>query len=100
MTDREKCECGLRAQCDGTCYILGYESDPPDANFCATVEVPCGFDKGNLVRKTRGYPWPGVVQSVFTTEAGETRVVVECTVPEVRGALHIFNPEQLERIEP
>ena len=33
--------------------------------------------------------------SVFDTLAGKTRVVVECTVPEVAGALHIYSPEQL-----
>lgn len=26
-------------------------------------------------------------------EAGERRIVVECTVPEVAGALHIYNPD-------
>jgi hypothetical protein len=48
------------------------------------------------VRKIRGYKWPGVVVADFTTLKGERRLVVECTVPEVAGALHIFSPEQLE----
>lgn len=52
---------------------------------------------GDHVRKFRGYQWPGVVVAVFTTLAGKTRVVVECTIPEVAGALHIYSPEQLER---
>jgi hypothetical protein len=30
------------------------------------------------------------------TLGGEVRVVVECVVPEVAGALHIYNPDQLE----
>ena len=54
---------------------------------------------GSRVQKIKGYKWPGVVVSVFTTLAGQTRIVVECTVPEVAGALHIYNPEQLERID-
>jgi hypothetical protein len=49
---------------------------------------------GDRVQKATGYKWPGVV-SVFDTLAGKTRVVVECTVPEVAGALHIYSPEQL-----
>lgn len=50
---------------------------------------------GDTVEKINGYRWPGVVVSVFHTTEGKERVVVECTVPEVRGALHIYNPEQL-----
>jgi hypothetical protein len=52
---------------------------------------------GDVVEKISGYRWPGVVRSVFTTIAGETRIVVECTVPEVAGALHIYSPSQLRR---
>ncbi len=51
---------------------------------------------GDRVQKVRGYRWPGVVVSVFETLAGHRRVVVECTVPEVAGALHIYNEDQLE----
>jgi hypothetical protein len=53
------------------------------------------FSIGDRVQKIKGYRWPGVVVSVFSTLKGETRVVVECTVPEVAGALHIYSPEQL-----
>lgn len=56
-----------------------------------------GFRVGDKVRKVRGYEWPGVVVSCFETLDGKPRYVVECTVPEVRGALHIYNGEQLER---
>lgn len=56
------------------------------------------FAVGERVRKLKGYAWPGVVVSVFKTISGATRVVVECTVPEVAGALHIYSPEQLERV--
>jgi hypothetical protein len=45
---------------------------------------------GDRVEKANGYKWPGI-----QTPAGETRVVVECTVPEVAGALHIFASDQL-----
>lgn len=51
---------------------------------------------GHRVRKSRGYKWPGVIVADFLTLNGERRFVVECTVPEVAGALHIFNSEQLE----
>ena len=53
------------------------------------------FKVGDCVQKLKGYRWPGVVVSVFETLAGETRVVVECTVPAVSGALHIYSPEQI-----
>lgn len=54
------------------------------------------FSIGDRVRKVKGYSWPGIVVSVFFTKAGQLRYVVECTVPEVAGALHIYNEEQLE----
>lgn len=55
---------------------------------------------GDRVQKIKGYRWPGgVVVSVFQTLAGNTRVVVECTVPGVAGALHIYSPEQLEKCD-
>jgi hypothetical protein len=50
---------------------------------------------GDKVEKTSGYKWPGIVVSVFDTLAGERRVVVECTTPEVAGALHIYNENQV-----
>ena len=52
---------------------------------------------GDRVEKITGYQWPGAVVAVFTTTRGELRVVVECTVKEVEGALHIYSPEQLQR---
>lgn len=53
---------------------------------------------GDHVRKVTGYPWPGVIVADFYTLSGKRRLVVECTVPEVSGALHIYAPEQLEVI--
>jgi hypothetical protein len=53
--------------------------------------------RGDHVEKIKGYKWPGVVVAAFETTAGEQRVVVECTVPEVAGALHIYSPDQLQR---
>jgi hypothetical protein len=55
-----------------------------------------GVHVGAKVRKRDGYEFPGEVRSVFATRAGHVRVVVECTVPEVAGMLHIFNLKQLE----
>lgn len=57
------------------------------------------FAVGDKVQKVSGYTWPGVVVSVFKTLKGQTRIVVECTVPEVAGALHIYNPEQLAKVD-
>jgi hypothetical protein len=50
---------------------------------------------GDKVEKVSGYKWPGIVVSVFDTLDGQLRVVVECTTPEVAGALHIYNEGQL-----
>ena len=57
------------------------------------------FKVGDKVEKTSGYKWPGVVVSVFDTLSNERRVVVECTVPEIAGALHIYNSKQLTLVE-
>lgn len=54
------------------------------------------FSVGDRVRKVKGYSWPGVVVAAFLTLDDKPRYVVECTVPEVAGALHIYNGEQLE----
>jgi hypothetical protein len=54
------------------------------------------FVVGDQVRKIKGYSWPGIVVSTFQTLSGQHRYVVECTTPEVKGALHIYNGEQLE----
>ena len=54
--------------------------------------------KGDQVQKIKGYPWPGEVVSLFKTRNGEARVVVECTVKGVEGALHIYNPQQLRLV--
>lgn len=55
------------------------------------------FEVGDKVQKTKGYKWPGVVVSKFYTLDGALRYVVECVVPEVKGALHIYAPEQLTK---
>lgn len=57
------------------------------------------FKIGDKVEKTSGYKWPGVVVSVFDTLSGERRVVVECTVSEISGALHIYNEKQLTLVD-
>ena len=53
------------------------------------------FQQGQSVVKVKGYKWPGIIVSAFTTTSGQERYVVECTVPEVAGALHIYSPEQI-----
>lgn len=54
---------------------------------------------GDKVQKIIGYKWPGVIVAEFCTLAGDKRFVVECTVPEVAGALHIYAAAQLEVIQ-
>lgn len=61
------------------------------------IDTTNEFAVGTPVRKTAGYPFPGVVVAAFRTLAGEERYVVECTVPEVAGMLHIYGPKNLER---
>lgn len=51
---------------------------------------------GRRVQKTKGYPFPGEIRSVFTNRNGDIRFVVEATHPEYSGMLHIFSPEQLD----
>ena len=41
--------------------------------------MPDQFQIGDEVSKAIGYQFPGIVRSVFTTGAGETRYVVEHT---------------------
>jgi hypothetical protein len=57
------------------------------------------FKVGDRVEKVSGYKWPGVVVSAFDTLSGERRVVVECTVAEIAGALHIYNEKQLTLVD-
>ena len=52
---------------------------------------------GDVVEKISGYKWPGVVVAVFETLSGKIRYVVECTVLDVEGALHIYSAKQLKK---
>jgi hypothetical protein len=54
---------------------------------------------GDRVEKVSGYKWPGVIVSVFENMKGQPRIVVECTVPEVSGALHIYSPDQVRVVQ-
>ncbi len=51
------------------------------------------FEIGDKVYKPKGYEFPGIVVSNFTTTSGEIRVVAEL---EDNGMLHIFSESQLE----
>lgn len=53
------------------------------------------FRINDRVGKISGYKWPGKVVSVFTRLSGDARYVVECTIPEASGALHIYSEGQL-----
>ncbi len=61
----------------------------------ARTEV--SFQVGDRVQKAKGFKFPGVVRSVFTTNAGAVRCVVEADHWDFAGMLHIYNPEQLEK---
>lgn len=58
---------------------------------------PFKFGLWEKVEKRKGYRWPGQIISRFRTLKGAPRYVVECTVKEVAGALHIYSDEQLKR---
>ena len=51
------------------------------------------FEIGDKVYKPKGYKFPGIVVSCFTTTNGDIRVVAEL---EDNGMLHIFSESQLE----
>lgn len=53
------------------------------------------FKVGDKVMKPDGYPFIGVVRSVFTNSAGDTRLVVELSRGVKGDMLHIFSPKQL-----
>jgi len=55
------------------------------------------FQPGDHVVKVKGYRFPGIVVAAFQNTSGQWRYVVECTVSEVSGMLHIYNGEQLEK---
>lgn len=94
-----------------TCYECGarrylsteeLEADAIDNDLYRTEEdeeVSLMFDVGDEVEKASGYKWPGVIVAVFPTLSGELRYVVECTAPQVAGALHIYSPKQLTHRE-
>lgn len=54
---------------------------------------------GDMVRKKKGYPFPGCVVADFVNYKNERRLVVEARHPDIIGCLHIYNPEQLEVVE-
>ncbi|KSV78958.1 hypothetical protein N182_18335 [Sinorhizobium sp. GL2] len=70
-------------------------SAPDDETECEFGVPEPKFRVGQLVEKASGYKWPGVVVSRFLTQSLQIRYVVECTVPEVAGALHIYSESQL-----
>lgn len=71
---------------------FGFLMDEWDHGLEPRLEV------GDKVVKVGGYRYPGVVVAVFTTLSDEMRVVVECTVPDVAGMLHIYNLNQVRKV--
>jgi hypothetical protein len=50
------------------------------------------------LRKTKGHEFIGTLRTIFTTGDGNTRIVVESTVPGALGLLFIFRPDQMEEV--
>jgi hypothetical protein len=65
----------------------------PGANITLTTSAP--IDDRTCTIKVLGDRWPGTVVAVFNTMQGEARIEVECMAPDVKGDLHIYNPDQL-----
>lgn len=59
------------------------------------IDWPWKFVHGQCVSKVKGYLFPGVVVARFLNLQGLERYVVECTAPDVKGILHVYNPEDL-----
>ena len=57
---------------------------------------PWHFTVGETVQKPKGYFFAGIVVARFLTTQGKERYVVEHN--QSVGMLHIFSPQQLERI--
>ena len=58
------------------------------------------FKKDDPVRRANStYLFPGIVVAAYRTLGGEPRYVVECTAKAAAGLQHIFNGDQLEKIE-
>jgi len=56
------------------------------------------FKEGDRVQKVKGYRFPGTIICAFTTLKGLERYAVECSVPEVDGILHLYGPNDLEKM--
>jgi hypothetical protein len=50
---------------------------------------------GDKVERIEGHRFPGVVRAIFTTLAGDERVVVELTDKEKKGVLYTCKPSEL-----
>jgi hypothetical protein len=76
---------------------FGTPAPEPGAFFNQQHMSEQQFNPGDHVVKVSGYRYPGIVVAAFQNMAGQWRYVVECTVPEVAGMLHIYNGGQLEK---
>ena len=86
-------------------YDLIVNSDPkspveiPSSQPCSSGIPHIMMACGDRIRKTGGsFQHTGVVVAIFTTSRRETRIVVEFNDP-VGGVLHIYRPDQVERID-
>lgn len=58
------------------------------------------FQVGDIVAKSSGYRFPGVIVAIYRTLKGEARVVVECTAEACEGIQHIYNFDQIRLVGP
>lgn len=56
------------------------------------------FSVGDSVRRRGAKDAFGTVVSVFKTLSDEWLVCVECTIEMARGAIYVYAPERVERI--
>ncbi len=74
--------------------VLDYDWLAADGKLTMAQDVKVG----DLVRKPRGYGFPGIVVAAFYNTQGEERYVVEARGEGYEGMLHIFNGEQIQKI--
>jgi len=77
--------------------IAHLKAHNPSRSDVAAAPTSVQLKPGDKVTKSKGFKFPGIVVSLFTTSAGAERVVVEADHPDFAGMLHIYNPEQLEK---
>ena len=66
---------------------------------CPEATTVAPLAEGDYVRKKDGAKFEGIIDVIFQTQTGKTRCVVEAVSVEFEGNLHIYNLDQLVKIE-